>query len=328
MNAHQMRVKRQLEGRRRMVQVACVYAVLIYLAICLGLGPGMRAPSLHQQILEEGLTFQGALRIAERLDTLADRLEALPVGRTPEDLELLAQEIVQYYAYEGISDRCYLPPVTLHVYKKDQAFHVLGSCTMGFRPFVYLNARYANPWSPRWYTRADLLAVMVHEIGHAQGIASLAQGNWTEPATQLATVEVLAAMVRDRNVYALVPLLRELQKYAEYYAMEIALREGRMEEYRAHIGRVANNRYEIASFERAMTHWSSRMEQLHDILTRYGRWPWIFLNAALQADGYLTRPFACVPNDTGRIKMDDLAYVLEDLPALLRDYDKLVEGMR
>lgn len=304
--------------------------LLICLVLCLMTGaetlPGLLPLTLADQILEEGLTFRGALQVAERLDRIADSLEALPIERTSETLELLAQEIVQYYAYDGITDRCSLPPVDWRSYGGDMAFHVLGSYSWAFGPHININARYGNPWSPRWYARVDLLAVLVHELGHAQGIAGADM--WTEAATQIAMVEVLAAMVRDRNPYALVPLLRELQGFAESYAMEIALREDRMEEYRAHVRRVANNAYEIASFERAMAHWANRLWQLRDILENYGRWPWVFLHAALRADGYLTRPFACVPNDTGRIKVDDLAYVLDHLPALLRDYDKLVEGMK
>lgn len=297
--------------------ITTLVVVVLYLAACLSLGPDLRAPGLVELIATEGLTFEGALRIAERLDRIADELEVLPVGRAPEDLEYLTVEIVGYFAYEGISDRCYVPVVQWQVYPRDRNFHVAGSCTMGIRPRVALNARYANPWSSRWYNRVDMLAVLVHELAHAQGITGF--DIYVEPAAQLATVEVLAAMVRDQNPIALVPLIRELQEYAEYYAMEIALRTGRMDEYRAHVRRVANSAYDVASWERAMDHWAGALGQLKAILSDYGRWPWIFLVTALRSGENLTRPFPCVPNDTGQIELNDLVYVLEHLGELVED---------
>jgi len=304
-----------------MKRILSLYLVVACLVVYVGLGPDLQGPGLVWLITEKGLTFEGALHLAERLDRIADRLEVLPVSRLPEDVDLLTVEIVGYFAYERISDACYIPPVEWKAYRKDQVFHVAGSCTLAFRPLVALNQRYANPWSARWYNKVDLLAVLVHELAHAQGIVG--HGSYAEPATQLATVEVLAAMVRDQNPYALVPLLRELQDYAEYYAMEIALRTGRMEEYRAHVRRVSNSAYEVALFERSMDHWREDPLQLMEILSSYGKWPWVFLVEALRKDDLTTRVFLCVPNKTGQIEMNDLAYVLEHIDDLVRDYDDL-----
>lgn len=276
---------------------------------------------------EKALTFEGALAIAEQLDRIADRLEMPPVPNSREELVVLAIEIIPFYYYDRIVEgEKKLPPIIWHLMDGDNNFHVLGRCYPGERPSVQINIRFANPWSS-WYGKDALFSTLVHELGHAQGIYKYNDAD-TEPATQLATLEVLAAMSRDNNVRALKSFVRELQGYAADFAFSRALQDDRLDEFRVHLDRTGSGIYTRAKFERSMDHWASDMERLEYILEHYGEVPFRLLVEALNDPAYRSAELLPLPNKDHRLTVNDSAWVLEHLYQMAREHHKLMEAYR
>lgn len=275
----------------------------------------------------------GSLTIAETLDRYGDEVSGLApeIERAESALTAFALEIVPFFQYEDITPATHLPPVRMLWYPADRNFHTAGSY-LTLLDTVTINLRFFNPFAPRWYHSVGVLSVLVHELGHSQGV--LPKAGIQDPAeavalmeatNQLATLEVLAAMTRDGNVYALPAFIREMQGFAADYGWSIALEAGREKTYTAYVERVANTAYGIASYHRAVAHWADDLDQLKHILKAYGRMPYTLLVEALRDPDYLTRELPYLPNESHRLKMDDTAYVLEHLDELVRDYAELLQ---
>lgn len=273
---------------------------------------------------EEALTFRGAITIAKTLDQLGDMLEMPPLPHDGKGMIMLTGEIVPYYYYDRIVEgkAQYLAP-QWSVFEGDGYFHVAGRCRVGNNPIVWINVRFANPYSS-WYGRAGMFSVLVHELAHSQGIFRMGDP-MSEPATQLATVEVLAAMARDQNVWAVPAFIREVQGYAHDYAFSRALQEDRMEEFEAYLSTVHADVYGFAKYKRAMDHWADDMPELRRILKHYGEQPYILLVKALNDPAYQSVELLALPNETHRLTVNDAAWVLQNLYALVRDYPGLLE---
>lgn len=267
-------------------------------------------------------SFGQALAVASELDRLGDQLEPPPMERTTNAIQILAIEVAPYYQYEGISRWTIIPYTSAVYYDGNDNFHVLGRCYL-YELVATINVRHINPWSSRWYDR-QYLAVLVHEIGHAQGI-NRGPGPEMEATTQLATLEVLAAMVRDRNAWALPAFVETLRDYAENYAWSMALKQGRMDKFTEYVEARADSEYEIATFYRALDHWSPRMDELQEILTAYGEAPFVLTMESLAADDLTHCGLDSLPNGTGCLTLNDTAYVLRHLRELVAGYDDLLK---
>lgn len=318
-------------------------------ATALGVGLGEReylrkefAPSPLEMLQgNESLTVKGALRFAERMDKLADKIEGItpefPVGSST--LGMWNLEIAPYFVYEGIvgedcpkGDQPYFtfacsPPtetyakvIFLQNYFRTAAFHVGGraSCSEGS---MSINVRYANPVSPK-YQSAAILGVMVHEMAHINGICG--PGDLMEPAAQCATVEVLAAMTRHKNKYTLVPFLKEMQGFAEDFAYSKLLDAGEGDKFRKHLERTADSAFNLAGYAKSRDFWKNDMEQLKYILRAYGKVPYLLMVGAMRNPDYKTLAIDNIPNRTHRIEMNDTAYVLEHAEELVKDYPKIL----
>ncbi len=278
------------------------------------------------------LTFEGAMAISEEIDRIADQLEA-PAG-PPEtsDLFALSAEIVPYFYYDGIVEGKEKFPFLAHTFLAGQRnFHVAGSYSL-LNGSIVINWRFINPYSA-WYRRPNAYATLVHELGHAQGINLVVQDDQgrfkihddTEPANQLATLEVLAALSRSNTAWAYPAFLRELQGFADDFAFSCALRENRMDEYRAYIGRIGNNGvFSEAAFERAMDYWKDDMDTLKYILRAYGERPYVLLVGALGQKTLLTQQLDPVPNWWHRIWMNDTGWIIDNMERLSGDYPALL----
>jgi hypothetical protein len=270
------------------------------------------------------LSFEGALAIAEALDQIGDSLDGPALPHTEADLANLSLEIIPFFYYDNIVDGEQVNLVWPHwkLFDGDANFHVLGRCRVGDDPLVWLNIRYANPWSSS-YGRSHLFATLVHELAHAQGVFLMAHP-MSEPATQLVTVEILAAMSRNRNVWAVPAFVREVQRYASDYAHSQALQNGREAEWNAFVGRVADDIYDLAANARAGDHWANDMPELKRILKNYGEQPWILLVEALNNPDYMSRTLYPLPNDKHIMQVNDAAWVLQHLAQMANEYPALL----
>lgn len=301
---------------------------------------------------DAALTPEGATEIALLADALADSIEDLyPESlRNIEEAQGFLFEIMAYSVYERILPETsrydigggewerrptheVMPLVEMRHYWGDSTFHLMGtaSCWDPTIP-IDINVRFFNPASPLYSKSARQISVLIHETMHMEGVCP--QENKgdeynvnVESATQVATLEVLAAMTRHRNKYGLLPFLREIQGFAADLVLYQALENDDLDTYRREILiPTANDAYRLAAFEKSMDHWMESYAltfRLKDIINRYGYKPYLYIIEALKDDDYETvkLPF---PNPTGTIRLNDTAYVLDNIEALVSDYHLIV----
>lgn len=292
-----------------------------------------------------------AVEMALWADRLADSIEDMypPPPRDREDAFALMLEIAPYAVYERILPEEYynktyamrvksretLPDIELRHYGGDASFHILGTadCFNLEEPVFNMTIRYYNPYSP-WYRRAaSQVATLTHELLHMQGICTdVGKGDDynrdVESATQIATLEILAAMTTHGNPWGLLPFLRDIEDYAADVVLLWAVENDDLDYYRVNVlNKTANDAYRLAGFEKSMAHWFSTYAlrfRLVEILSDYGAKPYEYLMEALDNKDYMTRelPF---PNKKRTISMDDTAYVLEHILELVEDYPEILE---
>jgi hypothetical protein len=135
-------------------------------------------------------------------------------------------------------------------------------------------------------------------------------------------------MTRHGNRYGLLPFLRQIQGFAEDVVLLLAIQNDDLDRYRQEIlYPTVNNAYRIASFEKAMDHWTESyalMFRLEEIITQYGVQPYVHIVNALKNADYETTelPF---PNPKRTIHLNDTAYVLDNIVALVEDYHFIVQ---
>lgn len=290
------------------------------------------------------LTEWGVRRIIKTLDGYADAIKPLfpEAPRTIQEARALALEIVPYFIYEDMRNTRRSmggPPITEplpEVYPSLQmammggirTFHVLGTadCEDPEKSAVGINVRFYNPYSP-WHEKGWLqVSTLVHELGHSQNV-SCTEGENMETATQLATIEILAAMATHGNKWALLPFLREVQGFAYdwLYLQHLEKRkDAGFDSFRKVIEETADNYYDIARFDKSVSFWRSRREELVGLLGKYGSRPHIYLSEALNtAPLYLTRPLPLLGRQ-GNLRLNDTAYVLKNIEKMVADYPKLL----
>ena len=224
-----------------------------------------------------------------------------------------------------------LPQIEMKRYGGDRTFHLMGqaACLDLEDPKLNINLRYFNPTSPLYDKAASQKSVLIHEIMHMQGICTdSSKGDEfnkdVETATQLATVETLAAMTRHKNKHALLPFLREVQGYAADLVLMEALEDDfNLESYEEKIvDPTANDVFRKAGWAKSMDHWMESYDlqfRLKEIVRDYGYKPYLYMIEALNDEDYETRklPF---PNPRGKMAMNDTAYCLEHIDDLVDSY--------
>lgn len=316
------------------------------------LSPATVATLLDLLRADAAMTPEGAAEIALLADALADSIEEL----YPESLRDLDEaqgfifEIMAYSVYERIlpettrydydgemvrePTREIMPLIELRHYWGDKTFHLMGTapCWDASEP-ININVRYFNPVSPMYNKAANQIGVLIHEVMHMEGVCpETFQGDEynvdVEAATQVATLEVLAAMTRHGNMYGLLPFLREIQGFASDVVLLWALENDDLDKYRQEILiPTANNAYRIASFEKSMEHWHESYAltfRLRALITSYGVQPYVHIVNALKNDNYETTTKLPFPNPKKTIHLNDVAYVLDNIKALVNDYHLIV----
>lgn len=278
------------------------------------------------------------------LDELIDRLPAEePMSVSDADIVLWELEILPYFGYEGLVNFPVVPSaVTLTPYLDPmQHNHILGraycqapSSTVEAENRIEMNARTANPHSA-WFGAGDrFLPTLVHELIHIQGVCG--SGAHSETATQVATYEVLAAMVNHGNMAALRPLLEELRDIA-LAAMQLDALEAGDEafaEFTDFQSEVMGSAEADARFQKSMRFWSqsvSHRSQLRYILRAYnaevfdhivhafgnnGRTAELYLPQYLEAESRIDLDY----DGTRTFEIDDLIYFINNAEEIVEEH--------
>lgn len=315
--------------------IAALTAALAALALA-GSARAQAAPSLDPVKVAE------IVRLSALLDELPQK--AYPITATNADnfLSNWATEILPWFAYEGVSDPAippkdisfYFGPFGPKEYIDGYVFHILGlsACEqigVAPNPFdgeltpvagpIWLNGRYINSASP-WYQRPDLVSVLTHELGHSQGICA-GPSPYVESSTQIATMEVLAAMANSGNDSVLLSLLFEYRGIVQGALKFEAMRDGLADQYEQLVASVDHySAREAAIRDASRRFWNKSDEgraELRGILYRYELVPYVKIQWGLKygslrasaTQGRLTAPQMLVPLGTD-FKLDDLAYFL------------------
>lgn len=310
-------------------------------------------------------TFAQAVNFARRMDALADKFPQEPLV-TDQDgqftvamrsfwgyfesndaaLTQLAIEIVPYFEYEDIVSQARYPKVVLWAPMAGFAHnHVLGQAncrpTWGQPTAVIMNYRYVSPFS-YWNDERFPYSAIVHELAHIQGLCG---PYWdTESATQVAAIEVMAAMANSGDRLATRALVEELTRLAMDYAWSETYTVKLRGEPVQHIDRILPAlptlqgsitwerdpalvaqldavRRELrpgvqaqSRLDKSMRFWEQRQAQLFSIVVRYGRVPLSYIT-----DGLRTEPPYVFSQSfpKGKVQLDDLAYFLAHAEALV-----------
>lgn len=253
------------------------------------------------------------------------------------ELQLLIMEVAPYFQYEGITNNVYLPETAAFEPQLDGRAHnhiggyVICRANPKQRP-LRLNFRIVNPLSAKygvsWY-----YSTVVHELGHVQGICN-SQGTMlgreeAETETELAMLEVMAAMVNHGNVDFVPALLSELSNMAWGTAAALVWeQDGSLDRY-LELRLEGEDALVEARIRKALRYWAGDMATLSYIFDAYSKGPWDRVLTAMNGEEIVVEKFPiakygvcsgygqCDPDADFYWEMDDLKYFLENIDAIV-----------
>jgi len=286
-----------------------------------------------------------AAHFAYGMDRLYDSLPEQPIqmGEAVETTEYLSTwwgmktndpmfgplitTVLPYFSYEGIACQSRVPRMVVWVpfAQGSEHFHIGGraSCTQAM---FLINYEYLNTLSPR-FQRDSFLQIFVHEMGHVQGVCcddprSGCSPGAMETDNQVATLEILAAMCNRGHSYACKPLIGELRNEAMDYVRGSCYGNGTMPLYDWFAQNIIYNKADERSrVAKSLRYWSgteARANELRYIITAYGMRPFWKMSQTLASDDLTTDQSPYYPNKSGTIKLDDLHYLLNHIPQMLK----------
>ena len=285
-----------IPSRRLTLVAGQVITAIIGLALVIPSLPlNHHAPFGTRTVSPDPLSVEAKTALLRKLDAAADSLPATKMLATPDEWYAWTIEILPYMTYEGVIHGAARPPhdVAPFYFLNSRMFHLGGMAFCRDRdgkpalgPIGY-NFRYINHVSPR-YADERALSVLVHEIVHMQGGPfCTGPSESVEADTQIATVEVMAAMVNHGNRAVLRPLLLDLRSMV----LASIQAEVSKDEYLALVAEIANDPFEVSRAEKSLRFWYGApggAEELAAILRRYNVTP---VNALIEAayDGTVER---------------------------------------
>jgi ABC-type cobalt transport system substrate-binding protein len=226
--------------------------------------------------LRSNAEYEDFADLAIRIDKVLDNSD-LQVGalHTQEDIQNWIRETVPFFVYEGITYHAWpVESVTFEYYEEGLArnhIHLLGRANC-FTGEITMNKRFINPVSPMYDDASTAISTLIHEVAHIQGICFSGGRIHSEAMTQLAMLEVMAAMANRGNVEALYIFLDELRYMLVTGALIAAREEGKdhQELVQAVYG---DNPLMIARLEKAQRYWESDRERYEEIVEWYNYSP-------------------------------------------------------
>lgn len=257
------------------------------------------------------------------------------------DLRLTEWElsILPWYAREGITNDVRVPEVVQWYWAGVGDADLVTDYTFGIDAFtdcqpkglaqgplgsvvvtgpVWVNSHYINPADAE-YQDVGYIFTLTHELAHDQGICA-GPSDYVESSTQLAALEVAAAMANGGNTLAAASLLREWRDIVLGSMLYDALRTGTLPDYYAFLRTVVTPREYAGRMSRyrsrfrtaaARAGWAQVYRKYSFAV--YVKAEWCLNGGTLAASstrGNLFAPHALVPS--GRpLVMDDFAYFVE-----------------
>lgn len=266
---------------------------------------------------EDGLSFGIAMGKAK--EKVKPFIPEIP--QTEEAIQELAKEIIPYFRYEKISFQEVDPTkIKFDRLIGDWNFHILGmaDCQMKEDGALTLNARYLNPFSV-FNERYPVFSTLAHELGHFNGTCNT-QSEDLEVYTQLSSIEVMSAMAREGNPYALWGLLDELETFGLSYAMTKCLEEdNNLDWYRDKFIKPRGTQVE-ARFTRMMDYWADSLGGLRRVLKRYWGRPYELMSQTMEHPLAITPRSAAVQNYSDSIEMNDTRWMLSNFNQYINDF--------
>jgi hypothetical protein len=270
-----------------------------------------------------GLSFDEMGRMLERLSTLVDGLPQTTSRFRKRDLELWVREILPWFQTEGVVARVVVPTSVVSRAFTTDGFandHLLASGSCWFKSVV-VNDRVFNPVSS-WYGRSEILAVLVHELAHVQGICIGSDTVRIEASAQMAALEVMAAMANDGNEPMVRSLLTELRRMCldalEYEAWGNPDLEQRTRQLERRVVHSSLSEAEVAQGKRYWMGSKERSEELRSVLHTYAEVPLQRIIAGLHTGSVWNIQLPINDPARGgstkgplkRLRIDDLGYFL------------------
>ena len=267
---------------------------------------------------KEKLTFEDACAIAKRIDRCTDQLPDVKVPIDDKELIKWVIEMIPNFEAEGAVDIPRYPEnVAFVIYKTaDRHIHTAGQSDCS--KFAVLNARYVNSVTSD-YGKDEYLFTLLHELAHVQqGNSCNEDRTLVEATAQIVALEVGASLINQGNRTLLRPVLQELKNIFIGTAYSVALRDGRMEEFKRYRKTITSSAFREAAFEHSIREWESEQWRLEQILERYEEMPANKIVSAITKDHNIIRDLALSPMGGAKrpFIIDDLNYLItymEDL---------------
>lgn len=226
-----------------------------------------------------GLLPESARRFSLALAYAIDQIEpvAPKMPETIGEVKKLAQEIAPYFQYEGILTGQWLETARKNyeiVEKEFEGtlyFHLLGEAECkNPQGSIFLNRRLFNKYSP-WFQKWVQFSTLVHEMGHMAEICQQDKDD-TEAAVELAAYEVMAAMTRHGNKYALLPFLGQLNAGVGDYLLLEALKTDSWEWFKQeYLAKFPQSAWRLAKYEASLDKFKTKgLNNLTWNLEQYG----------------------------------------------------------
>src|SRR3990167_383 len=257
------------------------------------------------------LDFDEAAQLAIRFDKAFDKLPEPKIEYNDRVLAGLAYELIPQFQYEGVTPETEWPKdVKFIIFSDgDSANHVLGSSDCS--NYAIVNGRMELPLST--FAKTDAAFTLAHELAHVaqtRAVCDAVVSEEIESSAQIGALEVTAGL---------------------------ALQENRFNEFHQLRGRLSPGATSEAKFQKSRRRWASDPAQLGDILYKYNVKPMNRLIYAVSHKDAQIDDLAFPPIHSERpyggsftvwtlekrpVKLDDLAYLIQNVEPLVSDLVK------
>jgi len=222
-------------------------------------------------------------------------------------------EVLPYYYYEGLhgeNDAVWPASIAFIPGDGQYHFHILGraSCAGHYAILNYRSQNYASPWNDA----TSILATLVHELGHVQGVCGEPVG-YMEASNQVLTFEILAAMANHGNHYAVRPLVKELRDSSLSYVEAELIDTPLYPVFKLWKHLTINTTFEErARVAKSRRYWANKQDELEYIIRSYGAVPYTLYASTVSSPPYITPKLQLI--EWGQtLVLDDLAYFINNL---------------
>src|SRR3990167_1752462 len=284
------------------------------------------------------LDFDEAAQLAIRFDKAFDKLPEPKIEYNDRVLAGLAYELIPQFQYEGVTPETEWPKdVKFIIFSDgDSANHVLGSSYCS--NYAIVNGRMELPLST--FAKTDAAFTLAHELAHVaqtRAVCDAVVSEEIESSAQIGALEVTAGLALQGNPLWLWATIDELRGMAVSSAYGLALKENRFNEFHQLRGRLSPGATSEAKFQKSRRRWASDPAQLGDILYKYNVKPMNRLIYAVSHKDAQIDDLAFPPIHSERpfggsftvwtlekrpVKLDDLAYLIQNVEPLVSDLVK------